>query len=347
MYEKYSVLFVDDEVYILNSLRRGFMDEEYQCYFANSGKQAIDIMEENEIHLIVTDMKMPIMTGLDLLNIVEKKWPRTVKIILTGYTQLPQILATINQVDIFKFVTKPWLLEELNRFIRKGLDYYILKEQNLEYQELLEKKNESYQNILKRMDFLIEDAKKRCQILGSCGKAIYGFQKRYSLRDRITFQNVFSVEEEIYEMICNAVVMEKKKCSAKELKILCQETIESIFEETTLECADDLNGNYEINVDMFKTAVLIILLIFEEEFRMSGIFGKIKCENKFKLSIISPKIQTIEEKSADDITSLDVKVEFAQCIISEILSQIPFKFQIIIAEGSLVIGFSLDNATIT
>ena len=112
MYRGYSVLFVDDEVNILNALRRGLIDEEYTCYFAISGQQALRIMEAEKIAVIVTDMRMPGMDGLALLKEVAAKWPLTVKIVLSGFTQLQQILATINQVDIFKFITKPWKLEE-------------------------------------------------------------------------------------------------------------------------------------------------------------------------------------------------------------------------------------------
>lgn len=343
MYEKYSVLFVDDEVNILNTFRRGLDDEGYNCLFANSGREALKIMEENEVHVIVTDMKMPEMTGLELLNQVKNQYPRVVKIVLSGYTQLPQILTTINQVDIFKFLTKPWILKDLSAIIKKALDYYILQEENLEYQRLLEMKNTSYQNILKRMNAIVADAKNRSKILGACGKVIYGFQKRYTLRDRIKFQKIFSLEEEIFELISNAVVDDKKMHSAKELETACIEAIANFFLDTNLEKADGIAGDFQINLDMFKAAILIVLLIFEDEFRSSGIVAHVKCENKFKYSIIAPKIQIVEEQDVDELTHLDVKMDFVQCVISEILEIIPMSFQILIADGSLVIGFSINR----
>ena len=67
MYENYRVLFVDDEQNILNSLRRGLADEEFYCHFATSGNQALEIMKQYNIAVIVTDMRMPEMTGLELL----------------------------------------------------------------------------------------------------------------------------------------------------------------------------------------------------------------------------------------------------------------------------------------
>jgi two-component system, NtrC family, response regulator HupR/HoxA len=67
----YSVLFVDDEINILNSLDRGLMDEDYKCYFALNGKKALEILEKEQICVIVSDMRMPEMDGLTLLKLVK------------------------------------------------------------------------------------------------------------------------------------------------------------------------------------------------------------------------------------------------------------------------------------
>lgn len=145
-----NVLFVDDEINILNALRRGLMDEDYNCFYANSSEEAIRIMGENDIHVIVTDMKMPQMDGLELLKYVKEKYPETIKIVLSGYAQLPQIVATINHVDIFKFILKPWKLEdELMVAINEAIKAYNLKLESFKLKEELQKKNELYQSILK------------------------------------------------------------------------------------------------------------------------------------------------------------------------------------------------------
>jgi CheY-like chemotaxis protein len=150
---KNSVLFVDDDIDILSSLKRGLIDEEYKAFFATSGEKALAIMEENEISVIVTDMRMPIMNGLELLKVIKERYPLTIKIILSGYTQLQQILATINQVDIFKFITKPWdLEEEFKIIIRQAVEYYNLLKEKEKHKEALEKRNVMYQNILKSTD---------------------------------------------------------------------------------------------------------------------------------------------------------------------------------------------------
>ncbi len=148
-----TVLFVDDEVNILNSIRRAILEEDYVAYFAGSGAEALKIMEETEISVIVTDMKMPGMDGLQLLKIVKEKYPDTVKIVLSGYTQLSQVLATVNHAEIFNFIAKPWDMEsELKYVINKAIEHYQLKKMKIQLQQNLEIRNNAYQNVLKKME---------------------------------------------------------------------------------------------------------------------------------------------------------------------------------------------------
>ncbi len=125
-YSKHTVLIVDDEIEILKSLNRGLHSEPYDKIFVSSGAQAIDaIKKDQNISVILTDMRMPGMNGLELLKLVDQINPKIVKIVLTGYTQLPQILATVNSVDIFKFMTKPWDLEiELKSTLKAAIEEY-------------------------------------------------------------------------------------------------------------------------------------------------------------------------------------------------------------------------------
>ena len=123
--EDKTVLFVDDEAKLLRSLKRGLMDEPYKCLFANSGKEALEIMEQNAIHILITDMRMPEMSGLELLKIAKEKYPDTVRMVLSGYTQITTLLTAINQGEIFRFITKPWKLEEeFKPAIRSAIEHY-------------------------------------------------------------------------------------------------------------------------------------------------------------------------------------------------------------------------------
>ena len=128
--EKRTVLFVDDEEKILKSLKRGLLDEPYNTLFATSGKEALEILKQKEVHIIVTDMRMPEMSGLDLLRTVKQDYPHIVRMVLSGYTQVTTLLTAINQGEIFKFITKPWQLEEeFKPAIREAVEYYEFRNQ--------------------------------------------------------------------------------------------------------------------------------------------------------------------------------------------------------------------------
>jgi len=176
--KKNSVLFVDDDINVLSSLRRGLIDEEYKSFFATGGQKALAIMEENEISVIVSDMRMPEMDGLKLLKIIKEKYPDTVKIVLTGYTQLQQVLATINQVDIFKFITKPWNMEEdFKIIIRQAVEYYNFLQEKKKQEEALEKRNAMYMSILKSTDEKFLQNKNDLENLKEISKYVIGIVK--------------------------------------------------------------------------------------------------------------------------------------------------------------------------
>ena len=125
--EERTVLFVDDEEKVLSSLKRGFLNEPYETLFANSGQEALEILQSNHVHVIVTDMRMPEMDGLELLRAVKEEYPHIIRMVLSGQSQIKNVLAAINQGEIFRFVTKPWKLEdEFKTIIRQAIDYYNL-----------------------------------------------------------------------------------------------------------------------------------------------------------------------------------------------------------------------------
>jgi two-component system response regulator HupR/HoxA len=135
-----TILFVDDEEKVLKSLQRGLMDEPYNLLFATSGKEALKILENNEVHVIVTDMRMPEMSGLELLRIIKDKYPQIMRLVLSGYTQVTTLLTAINQGEIFKFITKPWRLEEeFKSVLQQAVDYYNLRNERDELLKELEK----------------------------------------------------------------------------------------------------------------------------------------------------------------------------------------------------------------
>jgi DNA-binding NtrC family response regulator len=128
MADKKTVLFVDDDEIILRSIKRGFLDEPYIQLLAGSGEEALEILQKEEVHVIVTDMCMPGMGGVELLKIVREKFPRIVKIILSGYTDMSVLNEEFNDEEIFRFIAKPWKLEtDFKKVIQQALEHYDLQ----------------------------------------------------------------------------------------------------------------------------------------------------------------------------------------------------------------------------
>jgi putative nucleotidyltransferase with HDIG domain len=113
------ILFVDDEQHIIDGLNRMMhpFRNEWDLYFALNGKEALQLMEENQISVVITDMRMPNMNGAELLEIVQKKHPEVIRIILSGHSDEELILRSINNVH--QFLAKPCNSENIVNTIRK------------------------------------------------------------------------------------------------------------------------------------------------------------------------------------------------------------------------------------
>jgi len=105
---KQQILFVDDERAILSSLRRLFRSSGYKVHIANSGAEGIALLEQYPIDLVVSDMRMPEMDGAAFLSTVAEQWPKTVRMLLTGYAEVSSAIDAINQGKISRYLTKPW-----------------------------------------------------------------------------------------------------------------------------------------------------------------------------------------------------------------------------------------------
>lgn len=134
--EPFTLLFVDDEEGVLNALRRIFMDENYTILTAGSADKALKILEERPVHLLVSDHRMPGMTGAELLKTVRERWPETIRIMLTGYADVNSIMGAVKEGAVYKFITKPWNDEDLRLTVALALQQYVLMHENRHLKEL-------------------------------------------------------------------------------------------------------------------------------------------------------------------------------------------------------------------
>lgn len=254
------VLFVDDEEDILSSIQRGMIDEEYKCLFANRGKHALELFEKNEISVIVTDMRMPEMDGLTLLKKVKEISPNTIRIVLSGYTQLQQVLVTINQGDIFKFITKPWKLEdEFKGIIREAVDYYNLKKDRDNMMEMLEKKYVTYQKILNSSNEIVSHSKDKMIYCKETYKAIEEVLFRY-VKNQIEIEivkNLVYIYHIVVKGLDEFISLDNEAMKFKEL----EEYIKNKWSEKKRLCEFNLESCTE-NYDMKKGFLAKFIISF-------------------------------------------------------------------------------------
>jgi EAL domain-containing protein (putative c-di-GMP-specific phosphodiesterase class I)/ActR/RegA family two-component response regulator len=121
--QRRTLLLVDDEDNVVSSLKRLVRREGYNVLTANNGPQALQCLAENEIDVIVSDQRMPGMTGVEFLRRAKQLYPNTVRMVLSGYTELSSITNAINEAEIYKFLTKPWDDEHLKEHIAEAFQY--------------------------------------------------------------------------------------------------------------------------------------------------------------------------------------------------------------------------------
>ncbi len=126
---RHKILVVDDESANLRLLKR-VLSEEYEVIDANSGAQGLALLKEHEFSLIITDQRMPGITGVQLLEQSLDFRPRAIKILLTGYTDIQALIDAINSGKVYKYVPKPWDADELRITVRRALEAYELREKN-------------------------------------------------------------------------------------------------------------------------------------------------------------------------------------------------------------------------
>ena len=139
--EKPKILLVDDEKNILNSLNRLFFDEEYDILLADSARKALEVISILEVNVIISDQRMPNMTGVEMLTKAQQLQPDAVRMILTGYTDIDAAIKAVNEGAVFRFLSKPWNDNELKMTVKQGVEHYRLQKKNRELFALNQKQN--------------------------------------------------------------------------------------------------------------------------------------------------------------------------------------------------------------
>ncbi|TPW18141.1 MAG: response regulator receiver modulated metal dependent phosphohydrolase [Halothiobacillaceae bacterium] len=147
-----TLLLVDDEANILASLRRLFRPRGYTVLTAESGAAALTLLEQQTIDLVISDMRMPHMSGAELLASIAQRWPQTVRILLTGYSEISSTIAAINEGSIYKYIAKPWEDNDLLQTVDRALEWQHTERERRRLLELTARQNEELQQLNQNLE---------------------------------------------------------------------------------------------------------------------------------------------------------------------------------------------------
>ncbi len=156
---KHTLLLVDDEESITKSLKRLFRNEGYEIHTASSGQEGLDLIKEigKPFSLIISDQRMPGMTGAEFLEQAKKILPKAIRILLTGYSDMDAIVDAINKGEIYRYLTKPWNDNDMLLQVRQSLMQYELKVENRRLLTLIKNQNLELRELNKNLEKKVEE----------------------------------------------------------------------------------------------------------------------------------------------------------------------------------------------
>jgi response regulator RpfG family c-di-GMP phosphodiesterase len=149
MLNKINILYVDDELNNLVSFKAAFRIK-YNILTAISGEEAINLLKKHEVNIIITDQRMPQMTGVEFLENILHEFPDPIRILLTGYADMNAVIDAVNKGKIFHYLTKPWNEEELDMTITRAYEVYKMRMDEKQMNQKLTISNEQLEFLLRQ-----------------------------------------------------------------------------------------------------------------------------------------------------------------------------------------------------
>ncbi len=173
----FTLLYVDDEAQNLISFKAAFR-REYEVLTAGSGQEGMDIMHKNDVQVVISDQRMPHMTGVEFLEQVRLEFPDTIRMVLTGFSDVEAIIQAINNGQVFRYITKPWDETELRMTLENARNLYELKARNQQLLLDLQHQAEQQEKTLNLfMKYVPEPVVK--QALSAAGDSIFNGEERH------------------------------------------------------------------------------------------------------------------------------------------------------------------------
>lgn len=215
--QDYNLLIIDDEIEITKSIARQFR-KKYTVFSATSAKEGIAIMEKEHIQVVLSDQRMPDMTGVDFFSVIKDKYPDALKLLLTGYSDIEAVIGAINEGQVFRYVTKPWNPDELDSIVKEAFEKYELITNNRRLMLSLQDSNIRLEEKVKARTSELEMLNSRLSDLNKEKNSYIGMVA-HDLRNPIGIAEAFSgILLEDFDMLTKSLQLEyigliNKSCS--------------------------------------------------------------------------------------------------------------------------------------
>jgi DNA-binding NtrC family response regulator len=154
--KKHTLLVVDDEKDVGDSVH-ALLRREFNVLTARSAEEGLKLMRENEVHIIMTDQRMPKVTGVELLRSIRAGHPQAIRMLFTGYADIDSVIAAINQGHVFAFLKKPWQPNDLENAVREAAAEY---ERLIDNAEMMERLRSEMQQLRVRITALEQEVER-------------------------------------------------------------------------------------------------------------------------------------------------------------------------------------------
>lgn len=190
-----TVLCVDDEANILNALRRLLRPHGYHVLTAGSGAEALTMLGERPVDLVLSDMRMPEMDGARFLEQVKARWPEVARILLTGYADLNSTVAAINKAEIYRYISKPWDDTVVLGVVGDALERKMLAREKARLEELTHKQNGELKELNTTLESKVKDrTAELARALDALGQAHEKLKKSFTTSIKV-FANLIELHE--------------------------------------------------------------------------------------------------------------------------------------------------------
>lgn len=144
-----NVLYLDDEPHNLTAFRAAFR-RDFNIFLANTAIEARKIIDENDIHIILSDQRMPVTTGIEFFESIIASHPEPIRILITGYTDINAVVDAINRGQVYKYLTKPWNEDDIRIFVNRAYEVFNLRRKNAELSRKLLDANRKLEFLLRQ-----------------------------------------------------------------------------------------------------------------------------------------------------------------------------------------------------